>query len=387
MLRNNRNVIILRSNPVHPDPRVEKIAHALTGYGYSVQVLGWDRTARLERNETRGDYIIHRLPIQASFGSGIGNLPQLIRWQMGLVRWLVAHGCEFDVIHACDFDTILPALMCKAIRRKAVVYDIFDFYADHLRRTPGWIKKLIRGVDLWAISKADAVILVDEARKQQIAGAKPKRLEIIYNSPEKSSDYPVPENDRHIKLRIAYIGLLQKERGLIEILNVVSRHPQWHLDLAGFGGDEDEIFKAASKFSNIHWYGRVDYQKALGLSAAADLLFATYDPIIPNHRYSSPNKVFEAMMLGKPILVAKDTNMDLLIQKADCGMVVRYGREDDLESALMDLAENPEERNRLGRNARLAYHSFFSWDIMRERLLKLYDSVLSNRPGISGVSK
>ena len=99
----------------------------------------------------------------------------LVRWQAGLTRWLMDHRREYDIIHACDFDTILPALWCRQWG-KVVIYDIFDFYADHLRATPEWVKFLIRRLDLALIHQADAVILADDSRKEQIVGAAPRRL-------------------------------------------------------------------------------------------------------------------------------------------------------------------------------------------------------------------
>ena len=53
----------------------------------------------------------------------------------------------------------------------------------------------------------------------------------------------------------------------------------------------------------------IDYESALELYAKCDLMFALYDPAIPNHRYSAPNKVYEAMLLGKPIIVAEGTGV------------------------------------------------------------------------------
>lgn len=68
--------------------------------------------------------------------------------------------------------------------RKKVVYDVFDFYADMLRNTPALIRWLIGKVDLWAMGIVDAVILTDDARREQIRGASPKRIEVVNNSPE-----------------------------------------------------------------------------------------------------------------------------------------------------------------------------------------------------------
>ncbi len=371
-------ILFCRSNPIDPDPRVEKEARALISAGYQVQAIGWDRSADLPLVEEKDGIKIQRLAIKAKFGNGLGNLPALLAWQIGLMIWLLKKNKTYEIIHACDFDTILPALIAKFLFKKKVIYDIFDFYAAHLRRTPEWIKNLIRKVDYWAISKANAVILVDDARYEQIKGSAPKKIITIYNAPEdlpniKLLNQKDPSASR--KFHVAYIGLLQVERGLFEILEVFKVHPQWTLDMAGFGGDEKEISARCASMPNVNFLGRIPYESALQLSISADALFATYDPSIPNHRYSSPNKVFEAMMLGKPIIVCKDTNMDIMIQEADCGIVIPYGNVLALEKALQTLAENPTVRKKLGDNGRIIYETKYSWEIMKKRLLKLYSSI------------
>jgi glycosyltransferase involved in cell wall biosynthesis len=128
---------------------------------------------------------------------------------------------------------------------------------------------------------------------------------------------------------------------------------------------------------NVRWHGRLPYPRAIQISAAADILIATYDPAIRNHRYSSPNKVFEAMLLGKPIIVAQDTNMDRIINQADCGVVIPYGDIPALEAALLRLQNDLDLRLRLGGNARQAYDTVYSWKIMQSRLLELYQKVVA----------
>lgn len=374
-------ILILRSNPISPDPRVEKIARSLVKNGYQVSALGWDRTGKLPKRESGEKFSIFRLRIKAKFGNGLMNLPALIAWQVGLIAWLFGHRKSYEIIHACDFDTILPALIMKFIWKKLVVYDIFDFYADHLRKTPKFLKELIRKIDFWAISKADGVILVDDSRRIQIQGSNPKICISVYNSPE-DNDYPLEElsvSGLNSTLRIAYIGLLQVERGIFELIEVLNDHPNWHLDLAGFGGDEQIIVQSIAGIDNIHWHGRVDYETALELSFGADTLLATYDPTIPNHRYSSPNKIFEAMMLGKPIIVAENTNMDIIIENANCGLIIEYGSKKELEEALSLLEQDIPLRNKFGENARRAYDEIYSWKNMENRLIDFYHQVLDNR--------
>lgn len=130
------NVIFCRSNPVAPDPRVEKAARVLSKVGYTITIVGWDRSGELPLIEKKDYATVVRVRIKAAYATGLANLPSLIHWELSLLGWLLFHYKEYQLIHSCDFDTILPALTMKWLFGKKVVYDIFDFYADHLRKTP-----------------------------------------------------------------------------------------------------------------------------------------------------------------------------------------------------------------------------------------------------------
>ena len=374
--KNLNRILIIRSNPVAPDPRVEKVARALVKSGYQVTVICWARFPGLPQTETRDGYRIIRMEILANFGTGLANLPNLLKWQIKEFLWLWKHRHEFDIYHACDFDTVLPALFHKILFGKKLVYDIFDFYADHLRKTPRWVKWLIRKVDLYVVNASDGVILVDDARKEQIAGSRPQNLVVVYNSPEDLPDQtlakPKKQSENQYLLNIVYVGLLQIERGLFELLRIMDKHPDWVLHLAGFGGDEQAIEQKATELPNVRYHGRIDYTRALELGFKADVFYALYDPMNPNHKYASPNKVFEAMMLGKAIVVARDTNVDKVVQAFDCGIVVDYNDIQDIESGLVSLAVDEAARLEMGKNARKAYETDFNWEIMEERIKNLY---------------
>jgi glycosyltransferase involved in cell wall biosynthesis len=371
-----KRVLFCRSNPIDPDPRVEKEASALVEAGYQVDVIAWDRTGSLLSEEIKEGVTIHRLPIQSEYACGLSNLPALLRWQGGLAKWLIQHRREYDLIHACDFDTVIPSLLCKFLYSKKVVYDVFDFYADHLRATPGWIKAVIRRLDLLAVGWSDALILVDESRRDQISGARPKRVIVINNSPrDRYHDLQSQTQEGAEGLRLVYVGLLQVERGLLELLEVMERHPNWTLELGGFGGDQDLILEKMEKLGNVHWHGRIPYARALELTAVSDVSVATYDPEIPNHRYASPNKIFEAMMLEKPVIVARNTNMDRIVEAHKCGLVVEYGDVEGLEQALMRIDSSPDLGEKLGVNGREAYESHYAWSKMKARLLDLYQEI------------
>lgn len=370
-------LVLCRSNPIAPDPRVEKVAHTLKKAGFGVLILGWDRTGKFPQEEQIQGVTCLRLQIEASSPAGIYNLPYLIRWQWGLLSWLISHRDEYDLIHACDFDTILPALTCAKLYKKKVVYDIFDVYAYMLRRTPKMIKTMIHRVDLWAINQADGVIQADESRMDQIAGSRPKCYTVVYNSPpDLLCTFDRKPGSPPGYLRVSYIGLLQFERGLFDLIEVISKHEEWELDLGGSGPEEAEIRDQIRSYPNIRWHGQIPYANTLDMNVASDAMIAIFNPSLPNHRYSSSNKLFEAMMLKKPIIVARNTNMDRIVEMHDCGIVIDYGDRIALEVALDLLAEDPDLRQKLGENGRLGYEQVYNWESMELRLLDLYKEVL-----------
>lgn len=383
-----RTVAFLRSNAVAPDPRVEKEAVALHEAGWNVLIMAWDRSCSLPHEER--DYAsVFRIRIHAPFGAGIRNVPRKLRWNLALLRWLIANRKKYSHIHACDYDTIMPALAAKLLFGKKVVYDVFD----HILLSPttvsgqgiiGMLQRtsvsvlagVMKFIEYWAIRRADAVILVDECRKPLIEGSKPRRLTYIYNTPPAQVAGTQAEKEHSPRLCIAYVGVLYRERGLIEMLDVVNQHPEFSLSLAGFGGDQGVIASKAASIPNVRFLGTVSYERALAISTEADVLFATYDPGLPFHKYSSANKLFEAMMLGKPIIVARGTGMDEVVTRYDIGRVVEYGDIESLEDALVQIASmTVDERRALSERARKLYETSYSWDLMRSRLLELYESM------------
>lgn len=370
-----KRIVFLRSNPVSPDPRVEKEARALAEAGYVVRVFCWDRNASFPKFEYNDFGIIERAHIKAKYGSGLNNIIPLALFNFALIWYLFRNAKNYDIIHACDFDVVLPAIFVRLILKKKVVYDIFDFYSEMLRNTPKFIKFILKRLDIKLIGIADAVIIADESRRKQISGSNPKKLVVIYNSPE-LSDKCIESGFISSSFRLVYVGLLQRERGIMQIIHILKDKPDWKLDLAGYGGDEDVILESLNGMSNVKYHGRVSYLEALKMSSMANVIFATYDPVIPNHRYSSANKLFEAMALGKPIVVARGTGMDEIVTKFDLGYVVDYGDIDQLMSVLNDLSMwTPEKKRRFSVHAKKVYEEHFAWKIMKYRLIHLYEQL------------
>lgn len=370
------NVFLLRSNPVSPDPRVEKEASALLKMGHKVTILCWDRSATLGKKAALdmadGKALIYRWHRRAEFGGGVRNIFKLLGFQFFLMVKLFSMRKGVDVIHAADFDTVLPGLLMKFIFKKKLVYDIYDFYVDAFP-VPKYLKRLVKWLDYVAITTADVVILTNEARRRQIEGARPQKTYIIHNTPVDPGARPQLSAGKtdFYQLRVVYVGVLQPGRLLEEVVDIFIKNPHWELIVAGFGILESQMLNAASCCDNIKYMGRVSYADGLALSATADVLFATYDPDVPNHRFSSPNKLYEAMMLGKPIIVCKGTGVDELVDQEEIGVSIGYDAS-EFETTLYRLSQEKTFVIRAEKKARQLYEDHYSWQIMEERLISLY---------------
>src|SRR5699024_8926552 len=112
----------------------------------------------------------------------------------------------------------------------------------------------------------------------------------------------------------------------------------------------------------------------LKLYNQSTLMIAVYDPSHPNHKYSAPNKVYEAMFLGKPIIVAKNTGVDDIVTKEQMGLVIDYSVE-SLDSAIKYLESNKNKIKEYGSNAQRSYAQY-SWQTMKKHLNNLYSELL-----------
>ncbi len=361
-----RRAVVIRGTHLAPDPRAEKHAALLSELGWDVTVLGWDRTASLphrEMVELGGRAVtLERLPVAAGYGNGLRNLGPLLRWQRALWGWLWARRRELELTVAIDLDTVVPALRLQDRAGVPLVYDIADFYAES-RGVPSFARGWVARWETAIARRARAVVLCDPRRAAQFQGRPPERFGVVYNSP---AWLPEPVH-RAGPFTVVYIGILGPWRKLPELVKLFARRAEWRLVIGGFGALEAELGAAAEAAPGVTFLGAVKpYSRALELMAGADALVAFYDPAVPNHRYSSPNKLFEAMGLGKPLVVAEGTGMDAVVREHGLGEVVDYGDDAGLEAAFARLASwGPTEREAFSTRARARYRAEFGPEAMK----------------------
>lgn len=371
-----KSIVLLRSNPVDPDSRVEKEANSLIKAGYDVKIVAWDRDFKYKIKESflelsDGRVKIYKLGIPSTYGEGVKNLKPFLIFQFRLLLWLFKNRKKYHIIHACDFDTAYTAYHCSKLLKKKLVYDIFDYLFTNSDGNFSMLKKYIVHLQHTIINHANATIICTEKRKDQIRGSKPKKLVIIHNSPPRLDENLPKLNLNKNKVKIVYVGVLQDKRFIEELADIIKKNKEWELHIGGFGKFESYFKKQASEYDNIKYYGKLSYSKTLELEKSCDIMTAIYDPTVGNHYYAAPNKFYEAIMLGKPLIMVKNTGMSEIVTQYNIGEVIDYNSE-SLKAAIENLIAKRNEWPEISFKMKKLYQKDYSWDEMEKRLISLY---------------
>lgn len=372
--RKYKTVLIIRSNAIRPDSRVEKEANTLYNAGFRVGILAWDRDSNhpehTEMLYGNTEIPITRYGFKAGFGDGLKKIKQFLLFQIAIQRFIKKHNTDIDYIHACDFDTAFFTYRLAHKLKKKFVFDIFDFIFGEPHNV---FQVIINMAQIDIINHADATIICSEERRRQISKATPQKLTVIHNSPPmiESSGYVA---DKDYVARVVYVGVLQNHRLLKEIGEFFREHSEYRFDVGGFGLHESFFERLDKECSNIYYHGRINYATTLEVEQRADIMLAIYDPSIENHRYAAPNKFYEGLMLGKPLIMANGTGMSDVIEREHLGAVIDYSPE-GFAKGMEDIVGRRDDWENISLRMKALYKEKYSWSEMEKRLIQLYDNL------------
>ena len=371
-------VLFVSSTSFTPDPRAEKQMNVLNNNGATVSALGWDRGKSKSYVKHEGNITFHEIGIKSGFGTGIHNLWPMIKWQFQLIKKLLQIGKNIDVIQAVNLDSALACILYAKIFSKKFVYDIYDYYADSFP-IPHKLKNFVRSIETKIINNSDLVFLPIDSRIQQIQPAKPRHLKIIYNTPEDTQITKNKFNDNYKngKLNISYVGIIQENRFLNQLVNLANNRDDIFLHIGGFG--DNTIIEQMKKSKNIEYYGKLNYKDSLNVSSLGDIMVAMYNPTVTNHKFSAPNKLFESMMLSKPVIIGEGMGLDKFVNKYDIGYLCPYSQK--AFNLLIDkLLTKPRiDLINKGKVGRELYEKKYKWEVIQKKVLEGYIDILGGK--------
>lgn len=360
-------VMLVISVPVHPG--TDKLARTLAKAGYEVRVLRWDRQC-LGVLETKHDgYITNMVQLKAPSGNGAVMLYWLKWWS---AEYHKINEFKPDVVHCLNWDTLLPAILAKRMLGCKVIYQALDSLGGSYN---GKLKLRIpaRMIEKLTAKWADEIFVVSEPFLDIF-----HRGIVIYNIPEDTGVNPKSKEGR---FTLFYGGNISDAR-LIRKVAVATKMLGVRFVLAGKEMDVGVIDYAVSQ--GAEYIGVISHDELIRQTLESDAIICLSDMRIPDFKMSMPNKLFEAMMCGKPIIVTGGTPMARLVSQERCGLILDkiYDPLDydlpaaeliyDLEGALVAL-QSKQFRDRLGQNGRKAYERQYNWEKESKKLLEMYE--------------
>lgn len=380
-------VAMILANACAPDPRVEKEAAALAGAGHNVTIVAWDRNGAHPEDETREGFQIRRLGPRASYGGGVRSLPLFRAFWHSAAAYAAA--LRPDAIHCHDTDTLPAGLRARGVLRSEETHFVVDFH--ELYRLSSMVPQrglsgitarwVVDRLERRAVSQATLVIVANPGTAGHYESiGRADKVVIIDNAPDPDLfvPRPCPETDR--LFTACFVGSKRYARTLIALMDAVQRREGMRAVLAGGGPDAQRIAEAARAYRNVEVIGQVPYRDIPGYYACCDVVYAAYDTLVGNVRYTIPGKVIEAMGCAKPVIVSEHTWVGDYVTKHRIGLAVKCDDPVAIGEALDHLRAHPEEAAEMGERGRRIVEHGLNWHTVAARLVSAYANLQKPEP-------
>jgi glycosyltransferase involved in cell wall biosynthesis len=310
------------------DSRVLKENISLQNSGYDVKVIALHEESLKEFDEVQ-HIPVHRIKLK-SRGWSKNKFIQLLKYFEFMYK-VVKQYKNSDILHCNDLNTLPIAFTIKKFFNKKVkiVYDAHE-YETETNGLQGIQKKLIKQVEKRLIKYADSVITVSDAIANEyvkLYGIEKPALVLntpVYQTIEKKDILRETFNIEKDKTIFLYQGRLSSGRGIEMLLDAFKDMDDSLAVILfmGYGSLEEKILELEKGYENIYFHPAVDPDVLLDFTSSADFGISTIEDICLSYRYSLPNKMFEYMMAGLPVIVSNLPEMKKVVEQFQVGVVL-----------------------------------------------------------------
>jgi glycosyltransferase involved in cell wall biosynthesis len=385
---NRRTVCMHVLNPALPDARVMREATALAATGFDVTLVdiehGDRRPAeeRVDRVRLKHVRMKQRL---ARYYSPVSFIPwMLFKVARIVLGALTVVRTRADVYHAHDATALPACYLAARLRRRALVYDVHDIplVQPHLVRL-----RAVHAVSAFVIRHmmrrctgvvTASPLYVDEV--QRLFGG--PRATVVRNVPVYQEVPPTNRIREYCGLPddvriVLYQGGLSYERSL-DLLVQAAHYlkPGIVVVMMGDGPSLPSLVEQVARErleERVKFIPKRPYEELLSWTASADL---GYNGISPDSsistRYALPNKLFEFIMAGLPVLTPQLDACAAIVTQYDVGRVIPSLTPRDIAAAINTILDDPEELARLRSNALSAARRELRWDVESSQIVGLY---------------
>ncbi len=298
-----------------------------------------------------------------------------------------------DIYHAHDLN-MLPVAWWAARKNGAkLVYDSHELYLDRNRFRPYTrLGKFIVGrIEAYLIRRAHAVITVNETIANELASRYMVQIPgVIMNAPSMDSSAYITSTGNGKSIRVAlgigsdlhlllYTGSITFNRGLEKVIESLVYLPDCHLVLMGYGSDK---FKAGLQALALEtgvgprfsFFGPVPSEEVTTYASCADLGIAPIKNVCLSYYYCSPNKLFEYILAGVPVIASNFPEMEKVIHKYEIGYTFDPEDPRGIARVIRKVFDNPQHYQKMKQNT-INASSAYNWEKESKKLLEIYQTL------------
>ena len=378
---------MLLQKTVEHDARVRREARALAGAGHDLTIAHLPAEPGGPSVEQDGYRLSSASPrpwVRRQLPAGL--------YRLAAVRNLIAAARRDspDVVHAHDVAMLVPGFIAARLAGARLVYDSHELATGvpYRSRAWGWLVAIIERL---LVRRCDQVITVSDgiaARLQERYGLE-RPVTVVRNvaDPPSSDTGGEPRLDLRSTLGLGdrplvlHQGAIAQDRGCENLVAAISM-VEADLVFLGAEGAQAERLRAsvdrAGTGDRIHFLPPAPLEQLLAITAQADVGVSLLEDTCENHRLALPNKVFDYVAAGVPVVVSALPELERLVAAHGIGWTVDPS---DPASVAAGLRVALEARGDEGLRRRLAEAGAgLSWRSEKQALLELY-SRLERRPG------
>lgn len=379
-------VILLVLNNFTNDARVHKEATTLAKVGHKVRVVALWQKGLLEEEQGSG-YCIHRLRLVTRSWRG-GLVAPLVKYiEFAFRFWTASRHWHSQVYHANDANTLPAAWLAARADRAALVYD-----AHELETGRSFGNSTLSGVyqRVWAwpekflIHKADVVITVSNGIADELVNLyKIPKPAVILNAPEFATPLAAKSNRLRDELGIPpetklvlYQGRIASGRGLESLFQAVTNLPNVVVVALG-DGPMLEVYRtrlSLGEWRQVYLPGKVTLEELPSYTASADIGAVLIENTCKSYYLSLPNKLFEFLQAGIPVIGSNLPEIARIIQTYELGRVVNSNDPEQISLGIISILQDPDVYIRYVDNC-IKSAKLFNWGIEESRLVNIYQEL------------
>jgi len=342
------------SSDLATDNRVHRSCTALSELGFEVHLIG-----RQKRNSPvmppRG-YQTKR--IKLAFEKG-----PLFYMALNIRLFICLLFDRYHFIYANDLDTLPAAFLASKIRRKPLLYDSHELFTEvpELVDRP-LIQKFWKSIEKRILPQLKEMITVNESIAKIFKAQYKINTSVVRNVPQQLESLNALSRielglEAHQKMLIIQGSGLNVQRGIEEAVLAMAQIDNAILYLIGDGDVIPEVKKLVAQHAlqnKVRFVPRLPYHELMRYTAAADLGLALDKPLSLNYELALPNKVFDYIQAGTPILTSPLIEIQNIIEQYDCGEILELVNPACIAKSVMELINNPVRLAQLKKNCLVA---------------------------------